>query len=172
MVAMAIGRDANGARIRAELSFGEGFEASAAIAVEVAVRLAAEPRWVRGAPWATVRHRLAAACGARVVGPTPVAARRVGWGHMNGAEVLVRRLADAGVGWVFGIPSGPVLPLIEALRRSDVRFVLTTNETSAGFMAATVGPPTGVRGVCVATVGPGATNLTTGVGAAWLTARL
>jgi acetolactate synthase-1/2/3 large subunit len=87
---------------------------------------------------------------------------------MNGAEVLVRRLADAGVRWVFGIPSGPVLPLIEALRQSEVRFVLTTSETSAGFMAATVGHLTGVPGVCVATVGPGATNLTTGVGAAWL----
>jgi acetolactate synthase-1/2/3 large subunit len=87
---------------------------------------------------------------------------------MNGAEVLVRRLEDAGVRWVFGIPSGPVLPLIEALRQSDVRFVLTTNETSAGFMAATVGHLTRVPGVCVATVGPGATNLTTGVGAAWL----
>src|SRR5690348_1670173 len=87
---------------------------------------------------------------------------------MLGAEILVRRLADAGVRWVFGIPSGPVLPLIEALRQSDIRFVLTTNETSAGFMAATVGHLTGVPGVCVATVGPGATNLTTGVGAAWL----
>lgn len=87
---------------------------------------------------------------------------------MNGAEVVVRRLAEAGVRWVFGIPSGPVLPLIEALRQSDIHFVLTANETSAGFMAATVGHLTGVPGVCVATVGPGATNLTTGVGAAWL----
>jgi acetolactate synthase-1/2/3 large subunit len=87
---------------------------------------------------------------------------------VNGAEVLVQRLAEAGVRWVFGIPSGPVLPLIEALRQSDVSFVLTANETSAGFMAATVGHLTGVPGVCVATVGPGATNLTTGVGAAWL----
>src|SRR5690242_18672905 len=87
---------------------------------------------------------------------------------MNGAEIVVRRLSDAGVRWVFGIPSGPVLPLVEALRQSDVGFVLTTNETSAGFMAATVGHLTGVPGVCVATVGPGATNLTTGVGAAWL----
>ena len=87
---------------------------------------------------------------------------------MNGAEVLVRRLEGAGVRWIFGIPSGPVLPLIEALRQSTVQFVLTTSETSAGFMAATVGHLTGVPGACVATVGPGATNLTTGVGAAWL----
>jgi len=87
---------------------------------------------------------------------------------MNSVEVLVRRLEEEGVRWVFGIPSGPVLPLIEALRRSDIQFVLTANETSAGFMATTVGHLTGVPGVCVATVGPGATNLSTGVGAAWL----
>ena len=74
-VAMAIGRDANGARIRAELSFGEGFEASAAIAVEVAVRLAAEPRSGAWTPGQLFGIELAAACGARVVGPTPVAAR-------------------------------------------------------------------------------------------------
>ena len=69
---------------------------------------------------------------------------------------------------MFGIPSGPVLPLIEALGRSPVEFVLTANETSAGFMATTVGQLTGVPGACAATVGPGATNLTTGVGCAWL----
>lgn len=84
------------------------------------------------------------------------------------AELIARRLEERGVRWVFGIPSGPVLPLIEALRQTSVQFVLTANETSAGFMAATVGHLTGVPGVCVATVGPGATNLTTGVGAAWL----
>jgi acetolactate synthase-1/2/3 large subunit len=97
-----------------------------------------------------------------------VARSRVAWVQMTGAEVLVRRLEQAGVRWVFGIPSGPVLPLIEALRQSQLQFVLTASETSAGFMAATVGHLTGVPGVCVATVGPGATNLTTGVGAAWL----
>ena len=70
--------------------------------------------------------------------------------------------------WVFGIPSGPVLPLIEALRQSSVQFVLTATETSAAFMASAVGYLTGVPGVCASTVGPGATNLTTGVGCAWL----
>ena len=87
---------------------------------------------------------------------------------MKNVEVLVELLEAAGVRWVFGIPSGPVLPLIEALRRSRVDFVLTASETSAGFMATTVGQLTGIPGVCVATLGPGATNLTTGVGAAWL----
>ncbi len=87
---------------------------------------------------------------------------------MNHSDVLARMLERAGVRWVFGIPSGPVLPLIESLRQTSVRFVLTASETSAGFMASTVGYLTGVPGVCVATVGPGATNLATGVGCAWL----
>lgn len=87
---------------------------------------------------------------------------------MNNSDLIVRMLESAGVRWVFGIPSGPVLPLIEALRQSSVHFTLTATETSAAFMAAVVGYLTGVPGVCVSTVGPGATNLTTGVGCAWL----
>ena len=87
---------------------------------------------------------------------------------MNNSDLIVRRLEQSGVRWVFGIPSGPVLPLIEALRQSPVSFVLTATETSAAFMASTVGYLTGIPGVCVSTVGPGATNLTTGVGCAWL----
>jgi len=87
---------------------------------------------------------------------------------LNNSDLIARILEQAGVRWVFGVPSGPVLPLIEALRRSSVEFVLTASETSAGFMATAVGYLTGVPGVCVSTVGPGATNLTTGVGCAWL----
>jgi len=87
---------------------------------------------------------------------------------MNNSEVIVRALEQAGVRWVFGVPSGPVLPLIEALRRSSIDFVLTASETSAGFMATVVGYLTAVPGVCASTVGPGATNLITGVGCAWL----
>ncbi|MEX0805075.1 MAG: thiamine pyrophosphate-binding protein [Candidatus Binatia bacterium] len=87
---------------------------------------------------------------------------------MNNSDLIVRMLESANVRWVFGVPSGPVLPLIESLRRSSVQFVLTASETSAGFMASTVGYLTGNPGVCVSTVGPGATNLTTGVGCAWL----
>jgi acetolactate synthase-1/2/3 large subunit len=87
---------------------------------------------------------------------------------MKNAELMVRTLEQAGVRSVFGVPSGPVLPLIEALRRSSVRFVLTASETSAGFMASATGYLSGIPGVCVSTVGPGATNLATGVGCAWL----
>src|SRR5262245_30617190 len=82
---------------------------------------------------------------------------------MKNAELIVHMLERAGVKWAFGIPSGPVLPLIEALRDSSIQYVLTANETSAGFMAATVGALTGAPGVCVSTLGPGATNLATGV---------
>ncbi|MEA2640402.1 MAG: acetolactate synthase large subunit [Chloroflexota bacterium] len=87
---------------------------------------------------------------------------------MQNVEILVEMLEASGVRWVFGVPSGPVLALMDALRRSSIDFVLTASESSAGFMAATVGHLTGAPGVCVATVGPGATNLTTGIGAAWL----
>ena len=87
---------------------------------------------------------------------------------MNNSDVVARMLEVAGVRWVFGIPSGPVLPLIDSLRRTSVEFVLTASESSAAFMAAAVGYLSGVPGVCTATVGPGATNLTTGVGCGWL----
>ncbi len=87
---------------------------------------------------------------------------------MNNSDLIVRTLEQAGVRWVFGVPSGPVLPLIESLRKSSIRFILTASETSAGFMASAIGTLTGIPGVCVSTVGPGATNLTTGVGCAWL----
>ena len=87
---------------------------------------------------------------------------------MTNAELIVQLLREHRVRWAFGIPSGPVLPLIDAMRGQGVEFVLTASETSAGFMATTVGALTGVPGVCVATLGPGATNMATGVGAAWL----
>src|SRR5437870_7455314 len=87
---------------------------------------------------------------------------------MTNSDLIVRTLEQAGVRWVFGVPSGPVLPLIDSLRQSSIQFVLTASETSAGFMATAVGYLAGIPGVCVSTVGPGATNLTTGVGCAWL----
>jgi acetolactate synthase I/II/III large subunit len=77
-------------------------------------------------------------------------------------------LEEAGVGWVFGVPSGPVLSLIESLGQSSIQFILTASESAAAFMAATVGTLAEAPGVCVSTLGPGATNLATGVGSAWL----
>ena len=87
---------------------------------------------------------------------------------MKNVELIARMLEAAGVRWAFGVPSGPVLPLIEALRHSAIDYVLCASETSAGFMATAVGQLTGKPGVAVSTLGPGATNLATGIGCAWL----
>src|SRR5215203_2016190 len=87
---------------------------------------------------------------------------------MNNADLIVATLKAAGIGRGFGIPSGNVLPLMEAMRKGRVDFVLTAHEGSAGFAADVTGRMTGKPGLCIATLGPGATNLTTGVGNAWL----
>ncbi|MGH7390640.1 MAG: thiamine pyrophosphate-binding protein [Candidatus Rokuibacteriota bacterium] len=87
---------------------------------------------------------------------------------MNNADLIVRALRAAGVSHGFGIPSGNVLPLIEAMRTGGLPFVLTAHEGSAGFAADVMGRLTGRPGLCIATLGPGATNLTTGVGDAYL----
>ena len=84
------------------------------------------------------------------------------------AEQVARALAEAGVRFVFGLPGGPSIPYMEALRREGIEFVLVANEASAGFMADVSARLTGVPGVCHATFGPGATNLATGVGCAYL----
>jgi acetolactate synthase I/II/III large subunit len=87
---------------------------------------------------------------------------------MNNAELIVATLRAAGVSHGFGIPSGNVLPLLEAMRIGRLPFVLTAHEGSAAFAADVMGRLTGAPGLCIATLGPGATNLTTGVGNAYL----
>ena len=87
---------------------------------------------------------------------------------MNNADLIVRALRDAGATHVFGIPSGNVLPLLEAARAGGLEFVLMAHEGSAGFAAEVTARLTGRPGFCFATMGPGATNLTTGVGCAYL----
>jgi acetolactate synthase-1/2/3 large subunit len=87
---------------------------------------------------------------------------------MNNADLVVATLGAAGITRGFGIPSGNVLPLMDAMRRGGVDFVLTAHEGSAGFAADVTGRMAGVPGLCIATLGPGATNLATGVGCAWL----
>jgi len=87
---------------------------------------------------------------------------------MNNADLIVATLKAAGIARGFGIPSGNVLPLMEAMRKGDVDFVLTAHEGSAGFAADVTGRMTGAPGLCIATLGPGATNLATGIGNAWL----
>ena len=87
---------------------------------------------------------------------------------MNNADLIVATLKAAGIRHGFGIPSGNVLPLMEAMRKGGVEFVLTAHEGSAGFAADVSGRLTGAPGLAIATLGPGATNLATGVGSAWL----
>ena len=84
------------------------------------------------------------------------------------AEQLVKSLHAIGVKYVFGIPGGPSIPYLEAMRNTGIDFVLVSNEQSAGMMADVCGRLTGIPGVCHATFGPGATNLSTGVGGALL----
>ncbi len=84
------------------------------------------------------------------------------------SDLIADRLRSAGVRYAFGVPSGQVLALIEALRRAGIEFILVSHEGAAGFMADVVGRLTGVPGVAIATLGPGATNLTTGIGNAFL----
>jgi acetolactate synthase-1/2/3 large subunit len=87
---------------------------------------------------------------------------------VNNADLIVAMLKAAGIARGFGVPSGNVLPLMEAMRVGGIDFVLMAHEGSAGFAADVTARVTGSPGVCIATLGPGATNLATGVGCAWL----
>ncbi|AGA32690.1 Thiamine pyrophosphate-requiring enzyme [Thioalkalivibrio nitratireducens DSM 14787] len=80
---------------------------------------------------------------------------------MKASDLFVKALESEGVEYVFGIPGEENLDLLESLRASSIRLVLTRHEQAAGFMAATYGRLTGRTGVCLATLGPGATNLVT-----------
>jgi acetolactate synthase-1/2/3 large subunit len=88
---------------------------------------------------------------------------------MNAATVLVRCLEQEGVRYVFGIPGEETLDILEALSKSQrITFVPTRHEQGAAFMADVWGRLTGTPGVCLGTLGPGATNLLTGVADAYL----
>jgi acetolactate synthase-1/2/3 large subunit len=84
------------------------------------------------------------------------------------SDVVVRALERAGIRYVFGYPGSQNLRFIESMEGSAVEFVLVTDEASAGFMADVCARMTGRPGACVSTLGPGATNMTTGVGNAFL----
>jgi acetolactate synthase I/II/III large subunit len=79
----------------------------------------------------------------------------------KGSDLLVAALENEGVEHVFGIPCEENLDVVESLRRSGIKLVLTRHEQAAAFMAATHGRLTGRPGVCLTTLGPGALNLTT-----------
>src|SRR2546427_11693465 len=84
------------------------------------------------------------------------------------ARLVGDGLRAAGVRYVFGHPGGEVVDLIEGFRQAGLEFVLARHETSAGFIAEAMATSTGFPGVCLATLGPGATNLVTGVAHCYL----
>lgn len=84
------------------------------------------------------------------------------------ARIMGKRLKDAGIDCVFGVPGGEVLDLLEGFREEGIQFFLTRHETEAAFMAESYGCLTGKPGVCIGTLAPGATNLVTGVSQAYL----
>ena len=84
------------------------------------------------------------------------------------AEVLARSLREAGVTRMFGLPGGEILEFIEAARQAGIAFVLARHEAHAAFMACATGELSRRPGVCVATLGPGAVNMTLGVANAFL----
>ncbi|NTU42751.1 MAG: acetolactate synthase large subunit [Nitrospirales bacterium] len=87
---------------------------------------------------------------------------------MNGAELLVQCLENEGVSLVFGLPGEENLEILNALSSSSIRTVITRDERGAAFMANALGRLTGHPGVCFSTLGPGATNLVTGIADAFL----
>ncbi len=80
---------------------------------------------------------------------------------MKSSTLFVKALENEGVEYIFGIPGEENLDFLEALRTSKIKLILTRHEQAAGFMAATYGRLTGKPGVCLSTLGPGATNLVT-----------
>lgn len=85
---------------------------------------------------------------------------------MNCAELFVKCLEDEGVKYIFGLPGEENAHFMMALEKSSIKFILCRHEQAAAFMAETYGKLTGQAGVCLATLGPGATNLLTGVASA------
>ena len=86
----------------------------------------------------------------------------------KGSDLLVSALENEGVDRIFGVPGEENLDVVESLRNSRIKLVLTRHEQPAAFMAATHGRLTGRPGVCLTTLGPGALNLTTGAAYALL----
>ena len=82
---------------------------------------------------------------------------------MKASELFVRCLEQEGIGAIFGIPGEENIDVMDALLESDLRFITTRHEQGAAFMADVHGRLTGKAGVCLATLGPGACNLITGV---------
>jgi acetolactate synthase-1/2/3 large subunit len=77
------------------------------------------------------------------------------------SDLMVEALENEGVEYIFAVPGEENLDLLHSLKDSKIQLILTRHEQGAGFMAATYGRLTGNPGVCMSTLGPGATNLVT-----------
>src|SRR6195256_5701601 len=86
----------------------------------------------------------------------------------KGSDLLVAALENEGVDRIFGVPGEENLDVVESLRNSSIKLILTRHEQGAAFMAATYGRLTGKPGICITTLGPGALNLATGAAYALL----
>ena len=87
---------------------------------------------------------------------------------MKASDLFIKALEAEGVEHIFGIPGEENLDFLDSMRGSKIRLILTRHEQAAGFMAATYGRLTGKAGVCLSTLGPGATNFVTAAGYAQL----
>ena len=86
----------------------------------------------------------------------------------SGAQIVVDALLKEGADTAFGILGGAILPVFDALYDAPLRFILTRHEQGAAHMADGYARATGKVGVCIATSGPGAANLVTGLLTAWM----
>src|SRR5579859_832632 len=88
--------------------------------------------------------------------------------EMSGASFVCRALESEGVDYIFGYPGGAIMPFYDALYGSGLKHILVRHEQGAAFAANGYARASGRVGVCVATSGPGATNLVTGIADAML----
>ncbi|MBN2166836.1 MAG: biosynthetic-type acetolactate synthase large subunit [Marinilabiliaceae bacterium] len=87
--------------------------------------------------------------------------------EFTGAQLLLKRLQQHGIDIIFGIPGGNILPIYDAMKGFSIRHILAKHEQGAGFMAQGMSRSTRKASVCMATSGPGATNLITAISDAW-----
>src|ERR1700746_1541408 len=87
---------------------------------------------------------------------------------VKGSDLFVRCLENEGVKYIFGVPGEEIEDMLFSLEQSSIKFIPTRHEQGAAFMADVWGRLSGQAGVCLSTLGPGATNLVTGVADAFL----
>jgi len=88
--------------------------------------------------------------------------------QLNGADIVIKSLESQGVDTIFGYPGGAVLEIYDSLKKSNIKHVLVRNEQGGAHAASGYARATGKVGVCLATSGPGATNLVTGIATAYM----